>query len=180
MYCFRIPGKSEGICIGWFPRATVLLPGILPHLSLELVNKLASLGWQVQPLRNDWSKAASGRCPKRLEASINYLPTGSQGDKRRKPSLVSGAMVGLFCCAKMVTCWPYELDSGIIVSRHVYSESFNNRHFECYNSMWIVDLKTRYMQKQKTNPSFLWDVGLICTSGLRFFVRAPKVPFFCT
>ena len=29
VYCLRMPGKSEGICIGWFPKATVLLPGIV-------------------------------------------------------------------------------------------------------------------------------------------------------
>ena len=44
VYCLRMPGKSEGIWIGWFPKATVLLPGILPHA--ELVDKLA---WPASP-----------------------------------------------------------------------------------------------------------------------------------
>ena len=47
VYCLRMPGKSEGICIGWFTKATVLLPGIVTQVQLD--GQQDDLAWLASP-----------------------------------------------------------------------------------------------------------------------------------
>ena len=70
MYCLRMPGKSEGIWMGWFPRATVLLPG------------MASLHWLSQAR----TRSAAALSPVALTGpGRNPGHQGNQQGKQPKP-----------------------------------------------------------------------------------------------
>ena len=93
VYCLRMPGKSEGICIGWFPKATVLLPGIVTQAELNCQQD--DLAWLASPVLadNTSSKAAVGvpKDWKRQSTTCHWFP------RIRVEKAVSEALVQLFC-----------------------------------------------------------------------------------
>ena len=114
-----------------------------------LAGQQASLLWLASPALAEWLEQGSGRALSQKTGSVNQLPADWFPRRQTEKALSSlWSRVGLFCFAKMVTCQHYELESGIIVSRHVL-KVWICCILSVSNSMWIVDLD---MQKQKANP----------------------------
>ena len=94
VYCLRMPGKSEGICIGWFPKATVLLPGIVTQAELNCQQD--DLAWLASTVLagNTSSKAAAvPKDWKRQSTTCHWFP------RIRAEKAVYETLVKLFCFA---------------------------------------------------------------------------------
>ena len=94
VYCLRMPGKSEGICIGWFPKATVLLPGIVTQAELNCQQD--DLAWLASTVLagNTSSKAAAVlKDWKRQSTTCHWFP------RIRAEKAVYETLVKLFCFA---------------------------------------------------------------------------------
>ena len=92
VYCLRMPGKSEGICIGWFPKATVLLPGIVTQAELNCQQD--DLAWLASTVLagNTSSKAAAVlKDWKRQSTTCHWFP------RILVEKAVSEALAQLFC-----------------------------------------------------------------------------------
>ena len=103
VYCLRIPGKSEGICIGWLPRATVLLPGILSHTHSTWSTGKASWagrragGWPSSALAERPSQGTEHTAAV-VEASTSYL----SWSPRRPAGKANCGLMSLFSFTEII------------------------------------------------------------------------------